>query len=117
MLYVLCYPSKLFQRMILNSLNPITEHTLIKEQAGVRAAKSCTSHLLNMTQYIEDGYKKSLTTGAVFVDLYAAYDTVNHRLILTKLYGMIKDAGFTKLIGSVMSNQWFYVELNGNKNR
>ena len=73
--------------MILNRLNPITKHTIIKEQAGFRAGKSCTSQLLNLTQYIEDGYEKSLTTGTVFVDLSAAYDTVNHRVLFTKLYG------------------------------
>ena len=78
--------------MILNRHNPITEHTIIKEQAGFRAGKSCTSQLLNLTQYIEDGYEKSLTRGTIFVDQSAAYDTVNHRLLLTKLYGMIEDA-------------------------
>ena len=59
---------------------------------------------LESTQYIEDGYEKSLTTGTVFMDLSAAYDTVNHRVLLTRLYGMTEDAEFTKLIGSMMSN-------------
>ena len=98
---LLCHTYKLLERMILNRLNHITE--------------SCTSPLLNLTQYLEDGYEKSLTTGTVFVDLSASYDTVNHRVLLTKLYGMIEDAEFTKLIGSMMSNQRFYVELNGKK--
>ena len=69
--------------MILNRPNPITEHTIIKEQAGFRAGKSCTSELMKLTQYIEVGYEKSLTTGTVFVDLSATYDTVNHRVQLT----------------------------------
>ena len=103
--------------MILNRLNSITEHTIVKEQEGFRSGKSCTRQLLNLTQYIEDGYEKSLTTGTVFVDLSAAYDTVNHRVILTKLYGMTEDAEFTKLIGGMMKNRRFYVELNGKKNR
>ena len=34
----------------------------------------------------------------VCVDLSAAYDTVNHRVLLTKLYGMTEDAEFTNLI-------------------
>ena len=92
-----CCLNKLFERMILNRLNPITEHTIIKEQAGFRAGKSCTSQLVNMTQYIEDGYKKSLTTGTVFVELSAAYDTVNHRVLLTTLYGMIEDAELSEV--------------------
>ena len=82
------YTYKLLERMILNRLNLITEHTIIKEQTGFRAGKSSTSQLLNVTPYIEDGYEKSLTTGTVVVDLSAAYDTVNHIVLLTKLYGM-----------------------------
>ena len=49
------------------------------------------------------------------MDLVAAYDTVNPRVQLIKLYGMTEDAEFTKLIGSMMSNRRFYVELNGGK--
>ena len=30
---------------------------------------------------------------------------------------MTEDAEFTKLIGRMMRNRWFYVELNGNKSR
>ena len=96
-------------------MNHITEHTIIKDLAGFRAGKSCRSQLLNLTQYIEDGYKNSPTTGTVFVNLSAAYDTVNHRVLLTKLYGMTENAEFTKLIESMMCNQQFYVELNGKK--
>ena len=33
-------------------------------------------------QHIEDGYLETITTGTVFVDLSAAYDTVNHRLLI-----------------------------------
>ena len=73
---LLCNTYKLLERMILNRLNPITEHTIIKEQVGFRAGKSCSSQLLNLTHYIEDGYEKSLTTVTVFVDLSVAYDTV-----------------------------------------
>ena len=47
----------------------------------------------------------------------AAYDTVNHRVLLTRRYGMTEDAEFTKLIGSMMRNRRFYVELNGKKSR
>ena len=114
---LLCHTYKLLERMMLNRLNPITEHPIIKEQAGVRARKACTNQLLNHTQYIEDGYEKSLATGTVFVDLSAVYDTVNHIVLLTKLYGMTEDAEFTKLIESMIRNRRFYVGPNGKKSR
>ena len=47
------------------------------------------------------------------MDLSASYNTVNHRILLTILYGMTEDAEFTKLIERMMTNRRFYVELNG----
>ncbi|KAJ3607639.1 hypothetical protein NHX12_024690 [Muraenolepis orangiensis] len=52
----------------------VDEH-LIPEQAGFRPGKSTTSQVLNLTQYIEDGYEEGMVTGVVFVDLSAAYDS------------------------------------------
>ena len=114
---LLCHTYKLLERMILN--RPITEHTIIKKQAGFRAGQSCTSQLLNLTQYIEGGYEKRLTTGTVFVDLSAAYDTVNYKVLLTKLYGMTEDAEFTnyQTHRKYDEKSTFYVELNGKKSR
>ena len=81
---LLCHSYKLYERLILNRIAPTIEQQLIKEQAGSRPGKSCTSQLLNITQHIEDGYKESMITGTAFVDLSAAYDTVNHRLLIQK---------------------------------
>ena len=68
------------QKMILNRIAPTIEQHLIKEQAGFRPGKSCTSQLLNLTQHIEDDYQESMITGTTFVDHSAAYDIVNHIL-------------------------------------
>ena len=51
---------------------------------------STTSQLLNLTQHIEDGFERGQITGAVFVDLSAAYDTVNHRRLLAKVLEMTR---------------------------
>ena len=74
--------------MILNRIAPTIEQHLIKEHAGFRPGKSCTSQLLNFTQHIEDGYQGGMITGTAFGDLSAAYDTVNHRLLIQKLFIM-----------------------------
>ena len=79
---LLCHTYKL---LILNRIAEHVDAKLIPEQAGFRPGKSCTSQLLNLTDHIEDGYEKRLFTGAVFVDFPAAYDTVNHRRLLSKV--------------------------------
>ena len=57
---LLCHTYKLYERMILNRIAPAIEQHLIKEQAGFRSGKSCTSQLLNLTQHIEDGYEEGM---------------------------------------------------------
>ena len=95
---MLCHTYKLFERLILNRIAEHVDAKLIPEQAGFRPEKSCTSQLLNLTEHIEDGYEKRLITGAVFVDLSAAYDTVNHRRLLSKMLEMTGDIQMTDLI-------------------
>ena len=114
---LLCHTYKLFERLILNRIAEHVDAKLIPEQAGFRAGKSCTSQLLNLTEHIEDGYEKRLITGAVFVDLSAAYDTVNHRRLLSKVLEMTGDVQLTDLIRTMLENRRFYVVLNGKKSR
>ena len=46
---LLWHTYKLYERMILNRRAPTIEQHLIKEQAGFRPGKSCTSQLLNLS--------------------------------------------------------------------
>ena len=114
---LLCHTYKLYERLILNRIAPTIEKHLIKEQAGFRAGKSCTSQLLNLTQHIEDGYQEGKITGTAFVDLSAAYDTVNHRLLIQKLYNTTQDSALCRVIQNLLSNRRFYVELNNERSR
>ena len=66
-------------------------------------------------QHIEDGFEKRLVTGAVFVDLSAAYDTLNHHILMTKIYQMTDGKAMTTLLGTLLKNRMFYVALNRKK--
>ena len=108
---------KLFERLILNRVAPFVDEHVIPEQAGFRPGKSCTGQLLNLTQFIEDGYEEGLITGAAFVDLSAAYDTVNHRILTRKLFEITQDVRLTELIQNMLSNRRFFVDLVGKRSR
>ena len=116
-IFLLCHTYKLYEQMILNRIAPVVEQRLIKEQAGVRTGMSCTSQLLNLSQHIEDGYQRSMITGAAFIDLAAAYNTVNHRMLIQKLYNITQDSPLCRVIQNMLSSRRFYVELNNDRIR
>ena len=102
---LMCHTYKLYERLILNSVPPLLEQNLIKEQAGFRAGKSCTSRLLNLTQHIEDGYQRGMISGAAFVDLSVVYDTMNHRILIQKLYNTTQDSQLCRVFQNMLSNR------------
>ena len=56
-----------------------------------------------------------MITGTVFVDLSAAYDTVNHRLLIQKLYNTTLDRQLCRGIHNLLSDRRLYVELNNKR--
>ena len=99
--------------MILARISTAVEEQLTPDQAGFRPGKSFCDQLLNLTQFIEDGFEEKKITGTVFVDLTAAYDTVNHRLLLNKVAKVVKNSRIVTIIQSLLSNRRFYVEMDG----
>jgi len=105
---LLCHTYKLFERMLLNPLVPFVDSALIKEQAGFRPGKSCTEQILNLTQTIENGFENKKVTGVALIDLTAAYDKVNHRLMLKKLYDITLDYEFVSFRSPFMQQKIFH---------
>ena len=66
-----------------------TEHNSTNHRTpsnhGTCLFQSCTSQLLNLTQHMEECYLESMITETPFVDLSAAYDTLNHKIAIQKL--------------------------------
>ncbi|KAL4098793.1 hypothetical protein QTP88_023329 [Uroleucon formosanum] len=114
---LLCHTFKLYERMIMNRIKRQIERKLIPEQAGFRPGKNCTGQVLNLCQHIEDGYENKKATGVVFVDLSAAYDTVNHNLLLKKIYECTSDWHLVQIISSMLHNRRFTVTLNNKWSR
>lgn len=87
-----------------------------QKQPGFRLGKSCTSQLLNITQFIwwSDEFGKGEITGAVFVGLSAASETVNLRILIDKLFEMTGYLKLTLLLRKLLSNRQFFMDLSGN---
>ena len=69
-----CY--KLLERLALQSISPTVEGLLSPDQAGFQKGRSTCDQVAALTTFIENGFQQNLKTGAVLLDLTAAYDTV-----------------------------------------
>jgi hypothetical protein len=108
---LLCHTYKLYEKLILNRLKKFIDVKLIKEQGGFRPGRSCTGQILGLTQHIENGYEEKKITGVIFMDLTAAYDTVNHNLLISKIKDLTKDKILARTINTLLHNRRYCVEL------
>ena len=82
---LLCISFKILERLIYSRIEPIVNPLLLTEQAGFRHGRSTVDQVTLLTQQIEDSFSASRKAGAVFANLTAAYDTVWHRGLTSKL--------------------------------
>ena len=87
------------------------EESLPNEQAGFRKNRCTEDQVTNLTNFIEQGFEDKLTTGALFVDLTAAYDTIWHKGLEIKLLQTIKCTKTTRMIMELIRNRTFVLSL------
>ena len=85
---LLCPAAKVLEAFILPSINELLSPA--KDQHGFRPRHSTTSALLQLTTDIETGFnqrKPPPRTVCVAIDLTAAFDTVSHDTLISKIAG------------------------------
>ena len=84
--------SKVIERIVQKQLySYLTENNLLSHvQSGFRQNFSTQTSLHRLTEDLYNALNKSKVTGLVAIDLKKAFDTVNHRVLLSKLdhYGV-----------------------------
>ena len=115
---LLCVPFKILERLIYARVKTITDPLLLQEQAGFRHGRSAVDQVTLLTQDIEDSFSAKKKSGAVFVDLTAAYDTVWHRGLTCKLLRLLPDRHMVHMIMEMVSNRSFTLTTgNGQRSR
>jgi hypothetical protein len=75
---------KLLERLILRRIKVLIEDVTPINRARFRQHRSCTEQVIAITTHIEAGFQHQLKTGALFIDLIAAYDTVWRERLMIK---------------------------------
>jgi Reverse transcriptase (RNA-dependent DNA polymerase)/Endonuclease-reverse transcriptase len=108
---------KLLERIILQRIQPLIDEKIPTSQAGFRKHRSCTEQVLALTSHIEAGFQRKLKTGAVFIDLTAAYDTVWREGLMLKFMRIVPCTKLAKLMNNMLSNRYFQVFLGDKSSR
>ena len=81
----LCATSKLFELVVMKPIFSHCQFSIAEEQHGFLPKRSCATNLLCFTSYINDSFIERNQTDAIYTDLSAAFDKVNHRIAAAKL--------------------------------
>jgi len=106
--------SKVFEKLVYNRLtNYLTKCSILyKHQYGFRSNHSTSLAILEMIDKITDAMDQNKFSIGVFIDLSKAFDTINHKILLSKLefYG-IRGTALT-WFRSYLHNRKQYVSIN-----
>ncbi|KAJ3625323.1 hypothetical protein MTP99_018875 [Tenebrio molitor] len=91
------------------------------EQFGFRPKHSTADQLIHVTEFISHGMNQNKSTGAIFLDVAKAFDTVWHDGLVYKLHTAGLPLAMVKLINSFLQNRVFHAKiehsLDGTRNR
>ena len=73
--------TKLLASIILHRLTPARENQIREQQAGFRPGRGCIDHIFTLRQHLEHRNIFCRPTIAVFLDLKAAFDSVNRETL------------------------------------
>ena len=107
--------SKIFERVMYSRLDKFLDlsEIIYKFQFGFRKNYSTNHALLSIVEQIRSGLDKNMFTCGVFIDLEKAFDTVNHQILISKLYHYGIRGVANKWFSSYLSNRFQKVSLNG----
>ena len=103
---------KLINKRMVSFIN--TFSILSENQYGYLKNKSTNHALLHLINHILNAFSLKKYLVAVFLDLSKAFDTVDHKILLDKMYRYGFRGPFLDLISSYLTNRRQYVDIDGN---
>ena len=97
--------SKIFERIIQNQFSSYIDEFLSPYLCGYRKGFNTQYALLSLIEKWKKTLDDNGYTGAILMDLSKAFDTINHELLIAKLYAYGFSKGALKLIHSYLSDR------------
>jgi Reverse transcriptase (RNA-dependent DNA polymerase). len=105
--------SKVVEKIILTRLRTHSQELQVipDEQFAFRPNHSTELQILRLTEHITAAFNRGQYTGAVFLDVAKAFDTVWHEGLLMKMLTNQYPISFTKLIKSYLHHRKFRIQI------
>ena len=105
--------SKIFEKLTLNRLTSfVNKFNLLSEcQFGFREGKDITQAAIKLTTTIVKGYHEKVYVSCFFLDLRKAFDTIDHAILLRKLFHMGFREHINQYINSYLSGRKQHVQV------
>lgn len=107
----LCAVSKLFEVVVLNYFQFNTKSYIAAEQHGFVAKRSTSSNLVTYTSFIVRAIQQGHQVDAVYTDMSAAFDKINHRIATAKMSRIGFVGPFLAWIRSYLTGREMCVKL------
>jgi len=104
--------SKVFERVIQSQILAHIEKFLSPNLCGYRKGFSTQTALTKLLENWKAILDKKGYSGVVLMDLSKAFDTINHELLIAKLYYYGFSKSSLKLINNYLSDRWQHVKIN-----
>lgn len=102
---------KLFESLLLDKFLPFILPTIIVNQHGFVPRNSVSSNLLSYTNFIMNQFQNRSQVDSLYLDLTKAFDRVNHRILLDKLFSNGVTGSLLNWFSSYLSNRYSSVRI------
>ena len=110
---LICHPSKVMLKILLNRLKPQAELIIAEEQAGFRAGRSTTEQIFNLRLICEKYLQHQQDLYHVFVDFKKAFDRVWHAALWATMRFYNINANLIRVIEQLYNKATSAVYYNG----
>jgi len=106
--------SKIYERVILTQLCDFIEnhHLYNTTQSGFRKGHSTSTLLLKLRDDIRKAMSRSEVTLTVLIDFSKAFDTIDHGILLEKLYQLNFSHDSIEILSSYLRDRYQYVQID-----
>jgi len=107
--------SKVIEKCIYNRLYSFLKKTNFfgLSQFGFRSSYSTEHAILKLTQFLNDAMNKGLLPATIIVDIDKAFDTISHKILLSKLHNCDVRGQVSLLIDSYLKDRKQILDTNG----